>query len=38
MKSYCGFYIFCRYYYNGEVGYYYDPTSGLFCNAASGIW
>ncbi|GJP57294.1 hypothetical protein CLOM_g16318 [Closterium sp. NIES-68] len=26
------------YYYNKEVGYYYDATSGLFCSAANGTW
>ncbi|KAG6792482.1 hypothetical protein POTOM_001632 [Populus tomentosa] len=27
-----------KYYYSSSLGYYYDPSTGLFCQATSGQW
>lgn len=28
----------CSYYYSSSLGYYYDPTSGMYCCGATGTW
>ena len=28
----------CRYYFNKQSGFYYDPSTGLYCSASSSTW